>query len=400
MAYQQQASPARQAPIVMDSRKIKLLHTLKQRQFSGQLLWTVSDQKQWIFYLYKGSIRYATGGTHPVRRWQRNLLAYCPRMYTQLSEIVSKLQEIDAGINPVAKNESWEYQLLYRWVEEEKITREQAVSIIKAAIKEVLLDVVLAKDVTHQFKPEPLTPKLLILVDVDQATTDVKLLLQSWLKAKVSFHIVNRSPVIKEPERLRQNTSVDIYNILNNLLNGRKTLRDLAVQMRQDVVQITRSLLPYIESGMVELITIPDLPNPFPKESIIESSIPSEATEPLIACVDDSILVCQTMKQLLTTTGYQFVGVHEPLRAIAILLNRRPNLIFLDLIMPNANGYEICTQLRKLSCFQNTPIVMLTGLDGIVDQVRARLAGASDFVTKPIDAEKILRVINRHLEPE
>ncbi|NET49419.1 MAG: response regulator [Merismopedia sp. SIO2A8] len=400
MAYQQQAYPARQAPIFMDSKKIQLLQALKRCQFSGQLLWTAPDQKQWIFYLYQGNIRYATGGIHPVRRWQRNLLAYCPRIYSQLSEILSKLQRMESGINPVAKNESWEYQVLYRWVEQGKITREQAVYIIQAAITEVLLDVLPAKDATHQLKSQPLIPKLLILIDVEQAITEVKLLLQNWSKAKVDLHIVNRAPVIKEPERLKQNTSVDVYNILKTLLNGRRTLRDLAVQMRQDVVQITRSLLPYIESGIVELVTIPDLPNPFPQTSIIEQPISAELAEPLIACVDDSLLVCQTMKQLLTKTAYQFVGVNEPLRAIAILLNRRPNFIFLDLVMPNANGYEICTQLRKLSCFQNTPIVMLTGLDGIVDQVRARLAGASDFVTKPIDAEKILRVINRHLESE
>lgn len=389
MSYQQQAYSARQDPIFMDSRKIQIFQALKRRQFSGQLLWTAPDQKQWVFYLYQGSIRYATGGTHPVRRWKRNLLAYCPRMYNQLSEIVSKLQEVDSSRNFVATNDSWEYQLLCRWVEQEKITREQAVSIIQAAIIEMLLDVVVAKDTTHQFNSKLSIPKLLILIDVEQAIKEVKLLWQNWSKAKIDLQMLNKAPVIKAPERLKKYTSIDVYNILSNLLNGHRTLRDLAVQMKQDVVQIARSLLPYIESGMVEIVAIPDLPNPFP-------NVPIE--KPLIACVDDSLLVCQTMKQLLTTTGYQFVGVHEPLRAIAILLNHRPNFIFLDLIMPNANGYEICTQLRKLSCFQDTPIVMLTGLDGIVDQVRARLAGASDFVTKPIDAEKILKVINRHLE--
>jgi chemotaxis family two-component system response regulator PixG len=103
------------------------------------------------------------------------------------------------------------------------------------------------------------------------------------------------------------------------------------------------------------------------------------------------------MEKLLTSVGYQFFSVTDDLRALATLLARKPDLIFLDLVMPNTNGYEICTQLRKLSMFRNTPIVILTGNDGIVDQVRARLVGASDFLNKPIDADIVLNVINKHL---
>ena len=65
--------------------------------------------------------------------------------------------------------------------------------------------------------------------------------------------------------------------------------------------------------------------------------------------------------------------------------------------MPNANGYEICSQLRKLSIFKETPIVILTGQDGIIDRVRAKLVGATDFLSKPVAASTVLEVINRYL---
>jgi chemotaxis family two-component system response regulator PixG len=75
---------------------------------------------------------------------------------------------------------------------------------------------------------------------------------------------------------------------------------------------------------LVEFISIPDFPNPvspsFPKTPIT----PVQPSGPLIACVDDSPLVCQTMKALLTAAGYQFVGVDDALRAFAILLERKP----------------------------------------------------------------------------
>ncbi|MFM7577394.1 MAG: response regulator, partial [Microcystaceae cyanobacterium] len=68
------------------------------------------------------------------------------------------------------------------------------------------------------------------------------------------------------------------------------------------------------------------------------------------------------------------------------------------LVMPNANGYEICTQLRKLSLFKNTPIVILTGNDGIVDRVRAKMVGATDFLGKPVNSETVLQTIRKYLK--
>ncbi|NEP29632.1 response regulator, partial [Moorena sp. SIO3I6] len=119
---------------------------------------------------------------------------------------------------------------------------------------------------------------------------------------------------------------------------------------------------------------------------------------PLIACVDDSPLICQSMEKILTSEGYRFVAINDALRAIATLLATKPELIFLDLVMPNANGYEICGQLRRLSFFRNTPIVILTGNDGIIDRVRAKMVGSSDFMSKPINPEEVLRVIIKHLK--
>ncbi|MFP3345400.1 response regulator, partial [Halomonas sp. SIMBA_159] len=75
----------------------------------------------------------------------------------------------------------------------------------------------------------------------------------------------------------------------------------------------------------------------------------------LIACVDDSPQVTQTVEQIVRENGYDFIGINDPLRANATLLKVKPDLIFLDLIMPNTNGYEICTQLRRVSSLQEIP---------------------------------------------
>jgi chemotaxis family two-component system response regulator PixG len=108
-------------------------------------------------------------------------------------------------------------------------------------------------------------------------------------------------------------------------------------------------------------------------------------------------MVCKAMGQVIRAAGYDFLAITEGAKAIPTLLAQKPDLVFLDLVMPDTNGYEICSSLRKISRFKEIPIVILSGNDGLVDQVRARLLGATDFLSKPMEPIVILSVIRKHL---
>lgn len=369
------------------------LIALKQERFSGQLIVKGPLGQEWIFYLFLGRILYATGGTHPVKRWRRNLTTHCPQI--DLNQL--NLSAILSSSSPTAFNISWEYQLLYLWVEQHQINREQAAKMIGAIVAEVLLDVTQAMQVSFQVKPENSSVPQLVLLDPGQVITEVQQVWQAWQKAKIADRSPNRALVIKQPEQLQQQVSAAVYQNLTKLLDGQRTLRDLAVVMKREVLEVACSLLPFIQSGLVEFVDIPDLAPPIAPASPAVSPSAAASHSPLVACVDDSPLVCQSMEKILTTAGYQFLAVQDSLRAIATLLTRKPDLIFLDLVMPNTNGYEICGQLRKVSAFRNTPIIILTGNDGIIDRVRAKMVGASDFLSKPVNAETVLDVARQHL---
>jgi chemotaxis family two-component system response regulator PixG len=370
----------------------QLFNHLKKIQFNGQVELITSQGQRWFFYLHLGWLMYATGGTHPVRRWRRNLAQACPDILANSSALKIELPANEAGNFTTC----WEENLLSLWVAQQKITREQAAKATQAIVAEVLFDLLRAKTITYQIKPDKLLSTQLILIDAEAVITEIQPTLQAWKAAKLNEYSPTKAPLIKQSEQLEKSVSPSVYQALAHLLNGQYTLHDLALQMKRDIVQVTRPLLPYIQSGWVELISVADLPSP------VKTSVPTSSTrtakEPLIACIDDSLLVCETMAKLLRSGGYQFFSITDDLRAIATLLAKKPDLIFLDLVMPNTNGYEICTQLRKLSVFRNTPIVILTGNDGIVDQVRARLVGASDFLSKPIEPETVLNVIHKHLQ--
>ena len=365
------------------------LTVLKQERFSGRLILR-SVSQEWVVYLYLGRILYATGGIHPVRRWRRNLTVHCP-------EIALEQLKLPDNASIEVLNICWEYQFFCSWLEQRQTSREQVLSLVQAIVSEVLFDVIQAIQVTFEVKQESPLAAQLVLLDAEQVVVEVQKFWQSWQTAKIADRSPNQAPVIKQPEQLQQQTSASAYQALSALLDGQRTLRDLAVQMKRTDLEVSCSLLPYIQAGLVDLIEIADLPAPIPTTRAQGSPTPAASQRYLVACVDDSPLVCQTMEKILTTAGYQFLAVQDSLRAIATLLTRKPDLIFLDLVMPNTNGYEICTQLRKVSTFRDTPIIILTGNDGIIDRVRAKVVGSTGFLSKPVNAETVLEVARSHL---
>ncbi|RMF22433.1 MAG: response regulator, partial [Cyanobacteria bacterium J083] len=377
------------------SKQIEFFESLKQPRFSGQLTLTDNKGVTWTFYLYLGRIMYATGGSHPVRRWRRNLADYCPQVLPHLADLQADISHISAQ----ELRTCWEYKLLSLWIDQKRITREQASSIIRSTVVEIMFDLARTMEVSCEFKQDNLLSTRLILIDAEQVIVEADKIAQAWQNAKIADRSPNMAPVIRQPEQLKQKTSPQVYQNLTKLLDGSHTLRDLAVRMKRDVLTVTRSLLPYLQLGLVQLVNIADLPSPMIAQ--VNRGIPQPVVQSnqniLIACVDDSPLVCQTMEKILTANGYRFLGINNGLRAIATLLSRKPDLIFLDLIMPNTNGYEICSQLRKLSFFRNTPIVILTGNDGIIDRVRAKMVGSTDFIGKPVTAEIVQQTLQKHL---
>ena len=129
------------------------------------------------------------------------------------------------------------------------------------------------------------------------------------------------------------------------------------------------------------------------------SSHTSNAGESMVVYVDDSPVDSQAMAKIVRRAGYGYDNVSDPLDAIPLLLELRPKLIFLDLVMPFTNGYELCAQIRRTSTFKRTPIIIVTNNDGIIDRVRARFVGASGFFSKPVKEERVLKVLKKYLKP-
>ena len=374
-------------------KQIKFFESLQEARITGKLTF-INRQKglEWYFYLYLGQIMYATGGEHPFRRWQRHHKLYIPEKPFNLlgleQELGSKIEEFG--------NSLWEYDRLFSWLEDGEITRQQGSDFIWSIISEVLFDVTQGREVLCTLERDSSLFPLLDLIEPQKVIEYTDLIWQGWQKEKIADRSPNLAAVILQPKQLQEKTSESIYENICQLLDKNKTLRDLAIHLKASPLEVTRSLLPYIQSGVLDLVVIPDLVNLNNLNSVIS---PLKQNQPLIACVDDSAMTSYMMEQIISVAGYRFLGINDPLKAIGKLIERKPDLIFLDIVMPEVNGYELCSQLRKHSDLAKVPIIFLTSNDSPIDRLKAKMAGASDFVSKTLDADRLLRMIIEYLPP-
>jgi two-component system, chemotaxis family, response regulator PixG len=382
-----------------------LLGIRSRMHFTGRLDIRTSGQ-QWSLYLYMGRLVWAGGGPHPKRRWQRCL--------TQHAQVSSGTLAIETTLD--SSQQCQDYHTLAMSVKRQQITPEQAVAITRSTVAEVLFDIIQqeeTKPVTFKSDAEDVLDTSLALLNAEQLLLEVQQSWSAWRTLGLADHSPNLAPVLRNAGQLQQYTSEKVYKTLVSLVDGQRTLRDLSVLMKQDLLQLTRVLVPLYRKGLVALTKIPDLSAPVLGNRSLRSTsqpplrTPASPTSgfgslpasdaPVIACIDDSLRECQVMEQIIVDAGYQFVGIQDSIQALPTLLERKPRLIFLDLVMPVANGYEICAQIRRISLFKTVPIVILTSNDGIIDRVRAKIVGSSGFLAKPVDAEKVLAIAQRYL---
>jgi DNA-binding response OmpR family regulator len=112
-----------------------------------------------------------------------------------------------------------------------------------------------------------------------------------------------------------------------------------------------------------------------------------------ILVVDDTEPNLRLLRALLTGAGYEVITAAGGVEGIAAATRENPDLILLDIMMPDLTGFDVCQRLRALADTRQTPIVFLTALHEMEDHVRAVDVGGDDVLTKPINKlELLLRV--------
>ncbi|MCK4849805.1 MAG: response regulator transcription factor [Phycisphaerae bacterium] len=107
-----------------------------------------------------------------------------------------------------------------------------------------------------------------------------------------------------------------------------------------------------------------------------------------VLIVDDEPNVLRVLDYVLAAQGYEIISADNGAKALKKAVTERPDLIILDIILPDMSGFEVCRELR--ACHVDVPILMLTGRKSVDDRVRGLDTGADDYVPKPFDFDEFL----------
>lgn len=112
-----------------------------------------------------------------------------------------------------------------------------------------------------------------------------------------------------------------------------------------------------------------------------------------VLVIDDSKTIRRTAQTLLQKEGCEVFVAEDGFDALSKIVQHRPQLIFIDIMMPRLDGYHTCALIRNNSVFRHTPVVMLSSKDGLFDRAKARVVGANYYLTKPFSHEELKKAL-------
>lgn len=115
-----------------------------------------------------------------------------------------------------------------------------------------------------------------------------------------------------------------------------------------------------------------------------------------ILIVDDDTKVTTLLKRFLSSAGYEVTAINDSSKAVQTANSFRPDLFIFDIMMPQPDGYKLCTIFRADPKFAGTPILIITALEE--SNSKATAFGANDFLTKPFDLDELAPRINALLQ--
>jgi two-component system, chemotaxis family, response regulator PixG len=329
-------------------------------------------------------------------------------------------------------------QIINWLIQEKLLDREGATVLIKRLMHEVLETYLLLDDAEYIFVTHDRQAYPIVHLKTLTVVKEVREKLALWKTLSPTVISPDQRPYFLSQNHAEEKLSGDQKEKLTKILRG-FSFRQIATLVNKDEFKIARYLQPLIDHKIVVLRDpqspfdrLPQLPIPQIKEElkrnviIAQPAIQPEAqpdnqldnrqeqatsddafnqipgelkskVQQKIVCIDDSPTILKEINRFLEEHDLLVHAVSDSSKALMEIMRIKPDIILLDVGMPAIDGYQICRLLRNHSLFKATPIVMVTGNTGLLDRGKARLAGATDYLTKPFTQAELVKMVFRYL---
>lgn len=344
----------------------------------------------WFVFFLNGQIAYAADSGGSLARLRDHL-----RRYKADTALDNLEQPSISALNAP------EYGYLWALLENHVLTPAQGRSIIQSMVSETLFDLLSLHNGYFVFEVSPALAPQLTTLEIAPLIAKIMKQVQEWKQFHPHIQSPNQCPTITDEIQLRTSLPEKAFRTLNQWIDGKTSLRQLSRYLNRDILTVARAIYPYVQQGWVQLLTTTSdsTGSPTYQTPVIrrEWELKSVTSVPRIVCIDDDLAIGKTVEYTLQAKGYQVTAIQNPVEALTQIFQIKPHLILCDLAMPELDGYEICGMLRKSTAFRQTPIIMLTGKDGFIDRVKARMVGSTDYLTKPFGTSELLMLLEKYV---
>ncbi len=397
---------------------IKLLEQLASSQAKGCLRVT-ANEIVWLLYFYEGKLFYANHSLEPIERLEQHLRRVTSnqlgdRVYTELRE---QLQ--DSSIE--ATYPSPDYQSIRWLIAQGHITEQTAGILVKNITKEVLQSSLLITNGTSDLVAREASFPIWWSGNFLFVTKECMTELHAWQALQPSIQSPYQRPFLANVDHPL--LTPDVKAKLSRILIG-FSFRQLSMLLKQEELTVANNLHRLINNGIVGLrapqapfdrihrlysastdadrfdekaVSITETLNAVANNPNAPVSADLETTTYKIACVDDSPTILREINRFLDGDSFKVFPIVDSGTALMKIIRINPDIILLDVGMPTIDGYKLCSMLRKHPAFKKTPIVMVTGNTGIIDRAKAKMAGSTDYMTKPFTQSGLIEMVSKHL---
>ena len=339
---------------------LSLLAQLSSRQANG-CLQVSSGSVSWSIYLEQGKLIYASDSVDPFERIDRHLRRLSRQIPTLVSAVRVQVRLIFESDLESQSSQNPDYQAICWLVNQQYLSSQEAANLIEELAEEVIVSLLSVKEGSYQLIEQDKLEGLPLFCRLDLRT------------------IVERCH-----EQLRRQQTVQSTSGASE-----QPPKPVAQNGATPKLEVVPQKAPQ-SSNNSPTTTPTNIAGINPGKQLSKSTY-------TIACIDDSPTVLNAINSFLDDKSFSVVMINDPVRALMQIVRIKPDLILLDVAMPNLDGYELCSLLRKHSLFKNTPIIMVTGNTGFLDRAKAKLVKASGYLTKPFNQSELLKMVFKHL---
>jgi two-component system, chemotaxis family, response regulator PixG len=378
---------------------LSVLEDFANRRASGVLRF-LANGISWFVYLKDGMVFHANFSIDPLDRLELHMQQVLNSQHRRIdSKVFDTLRERVTGAKLEDFFPSYDYQTLYSLVRKKQLTIEDAAEIIKEITKETLRSLLLLPDFKYFFTTDDRQFSVIWSSNFLSLSKECNDEIESWRSLGENFYSPYQRPYV-----IKASQDNGKYEYLKKFLVG-VDFHHLGLQLNRPAIRVAQSLQPLMAAGVVGLRPPKSHYSKLPRLSIIEENAQDllfntiKTTQYKIVCVDDSPTILQRMNDFLDSNYFETHLVQDSAAALTKIITVKPHAVLLDIDMPNIDGYKLCAMIRRNNTMKGVPIMMVTSNSGMIDRVRAKMSGATDYLTKPFTQAKLNDMVFKHVVP-